>query len=191
MRKLFSGLIVATIAMPLGALAPTILVGSAGCAFAQTAPDPAGEALVQIQLTEAQVQQYIAAEPDMEALLKGAPQATAGDTLDPKFIAKLEAAAKKHKFTNYDEFEAVGGNIEMAIEGIDPKTKKYIGVEAFLKQQIAEVEADAKMSAKDKKAAIDEYNSELKAAAPVKFKSNIDLVLKYYDQLGGAEGQKS
>jgi hypothetical protein len=68
--------------------------------------------------------------------------------------------------------------------GFDPQTKKYIGNDAVLKQQIAAVEADKKMSAKEKKDALSDLNEALKAPAPaVENKGNIDLVAKYYDKL--------
>ena len=59
-------------------------------------------------------------------------------------MAKLEAVAKKYKFANYDEFDVVAGNIALVLEGVDPKTKKYIGAEAAMKQQIAEVQSNSK-----------------------------------------------
>ena len=44
------------------------------------------------------------------------------------------------------------------MSGIDPATKKYVGGEAVIKAQIAQVQADKKMSAKDKKEALDDLN---------------------------------
>ena len=50
--------------------------------------------------------------------------------------------------------------------GFDPATKKYVGTEAVIKAQIAEVQADKKMSAKDKKEALADLNEALKTPAP-------------------------
>ena len=73
--------------------------------------------------------------------------------------------------------------------GFDPATKKYIGTEAAIKAQIAEIKADTKMSAKDKKEALAGLNQALKAPEPpIQFKGNIDLVQKYYDQLAEVLG---
>jgi hypothetical protein len=58
-----------------------------------------------------------------------------------------------------------------------------------IKAQIAQVQADKKMPAKDKKEALDELNEALKTPAPqIENKSNIDLVGKYYDKLVAALG---
>jgi len=75
------------------------------------------------------------------------------------------------------------------LSGFDPATKKYVGSEAVIKTQIAEVEADKKMSAKDKKQALTDLNEALKAPAPpVENQGNIELVGKYYDKLAEALG---
>jgi hypothetical protein len=73
--------------------------------------------------------------------------------------------------------------------GIDPQTKKYVGADVMLKKQIAEVQADAKMPAADKKQALAELNEALKSIDPVKNAGNIDLVLKNYDKPAAAEPQ--
>ena len=73
------------------------------------------------------------------------------------------------------------------MQGIDPATKKYVGNEAVLKAQIAQLQADKKMSPKDKKEALDDLNESLKSPAPaIQNKGNIDLVLKNYDQLAAS-----
>ena len=46
------------------------------------------------------------------------------------------------------------------LAGFDPATKKYVGPEAVIKAQIAQVEADKKMSAKDKKEALADLNDD-------------------------------
>jgi hypothetical protein len=56
-----------------------------------------------------------------------------------------------------------------------------------LKQQIAAVQADKKMSAKEKKEALADLNEALKAPSPaIENKGNIDVVGKYYDKLAAA-----
>ncbi|HWX28155.1 MAG TPA: hypothetical protein VNZ53_12055, partial [Steroidobacteraceae bacterium] len=108
---------------------------------------------------------------------------------DPKVIAKLGDVAKKNGFAGYDEYNAVLDNISLVLGGIDPATKKYVGSEAVIKAQIAEVQADKKMSAKDKKQALDDLNKALKAPEPaVENKGNIDLVVKNYDKLNAVLG---
>jgi hypothetical protein len=73
--------------------------------------------------------------------------------------------------------------------GFDPATKKYVGSENVIKAQIAQVQADKKMSAKDKKQVLADLNEALKSPPPpVENKVNIDLVAKYYDRLADALG---
>ena len=166
-----------------------LLALGVGGARAQ-APDAKGpDTLAQMQLSEAQIQQFLEAQPDLDAATKDAPQQDA-DTPDPKFIAKLEEVAKKHKFANYGEFDTVAGNIALVLEGVDEKTKKYIGAEAALKKQIAALQANKNIPADDKKAELAELNGELGSITPVKFKPNIELVLKYYDKLAQGQDQQ-
>ena len=62
-------------------------------------------------------------------------------------IAKLDGVAKKHDFASFDEYNTVIGNISIVMDGIDPQTKKYIGSDAGLKQQVEEVKTNKQMSA--------------------------------------------
>ena len=108
---------------------------------------------------------------------------------DPKVTAQLEGVAKKNGFASYDEYNDVVDNISLVMAGFDPATKKYVGADAVIKAQIAEVQADKKMSAKDKKEALADLNQALKAPAQaIENKGNIDLVTKYYDKLAAAMG---
>jgi hypothetical protein len=70
------------------------------------------------------------------------------------------------------------------MSGIDPKTKTFTEPPEALKKQIAAVQAEAKIPAKDKKAILDDMNEALKTVEPVKYPGNVTLVTKYYDKLG-------
>ena len=168
-------------------------LASSGTAFAQAkqppapsqaAPAPAQQqapALKQIALTDKQLDGVLAAQKEMDAITEKLPENTAPD---PKVIAQLDDVAKKHGFAGYDDYNNVVDNISLVIGGFDPATKKYVGTDAVIKAQIAQVQADKKMPAKDKKEAIDELNQALKTPAPaIENKGNIDLVGKYYDKL--------
>ena len=97
--------------------------------------------------------------------------------------------AKKNGFASYDEYNDVTDNISLVFAGFDSATKKYVGPEAVIKAQIAQVQADKKMSPKDKKEALADLNDALKSPAPpVENKGNIDLVAKYYDKLAATMG---
>jgi hypothetical protein len=167
---------------------PPLLVPDAALAQTQPAGAP-DEPLKQIALTEAQIQSYIAAAADIEPTLDKVPQSDSGQ-LDAKILAQLDAAAKKHQFASFQDYQDVAANIGLVMDGIDPQTKKYVGADVMLKKQIAEVQADAKMPAADKKQALAELNDALKSIDPVKNAGNIDLVLKNYDKLAAAEPQQ-
>ena len=154
---------------------------------AQAAPPPGqAPALKQMALTEKQITGALAAQKDMDAITDKLPQDAKPDA---KVTAQLEAVAKKNGFAGYDEYNDVVDNISLVLGGFDPATKKYVGSEAVIKGQIAQVQADKKMSAKDKKDALADLNEALKAPAPaIENKGNIDLVTKYYDKLAEALG---
>jgi hypothetical protein len=142
--------------------------------------------LKQIALTDKQIESVLAAQKDMDAITEKLQE---NAKPDPKVTAQLDAVAKKNGFASYDEYNDVVDNISMVLGGFDPATKKYVGTEAVLKAQIAEVQADKKMSAKDKKDALADLNAALKFPAPaIQNKGNIDLVGKYYDKLAAALG---
>jgi hypothetical protein len=173
------------------ALSPLAIAAGQSAALAQTQPAGApDEPLIQMALSEAQIQAYLAAAAEIEPILAKAPEG-ASDKPDPKVMAQLDAIAKKYKFASFDEFDSVAENIGLVADGVDPQTKKYVGADVLLKKQIAEVQADTKMPAADKKEALAEMNAALKATAPVKFPGNIDLVVKYYDKIVAAMPQPS
>ena len=171
-------------------LAAAIAMLSASGAVAQTnqmAPGAgAPPSIKQMALTDKQISGVIAAQKEMNVITaKLSPTAQP----DAKTMAQLEAIAKKNGFASFDDYNNVVGNISLVLGGFDPATKKYIGTDAAIKAQIAEVKADTKMSAKDKKEALAGLNQALKAPEPpIQFKGNIDLVQKYYDQLAEVLG---
>ncbi|MBI5321752.1 hypothetical protein [Bradyrhizobium sp.] len=196
--------LVRPVAAALG-LAAAIAVGSSGAVFAQAkqqqmappqkqapaqaAPQPAAEApLKQIALTDKQIENVLAAQKDMDAITDKIPE---NAPPDPKIDAKLDDVAKKYGFADYPDYSGVVDNISLVLGGIDPASRKYVGAEAVIKAQIAQVTADKKMAAKDKKEALADLNEALKQKQPaVENKGNIDLVLKYYDKLNDALGDE-
>jgi hypothetical protein len=184
-------------ALSIACLAVSAVAITAGTALAQnkTAPAPAQAApqpgqepaLKQIALTDKQIEGVISAQKDMDAITSKLKQDAKPD---PKVLAQLEGVAKKYGFANYDEYNTVMDNISLVMAGFDPATKKYVGTEAVIKSQIALVEADKKMSAKEKKEVLDDLNSALKQPEmPVQNKGNIDLVGKYFDKLATIMGE--
>lgn len=182
-------------ALGVACLLSAATLASPGTALAQAKQQPApaqqaapaqAPALKQIALTDKQLDGVLAAQKDMDAITEKLPENTAPDQ---KVIGQLEGVAKKNGFASYDDYNNVVDNISLVLGGFDPATKKYVGTEAVIKAQIAQVQADKKMPAKDKKEALDELNEALKTPAPeIENKANIDLVGKYYDKLVAALG---
>lgn len=164
----------------------TALAQAKQAASAQQAAPAQAPTLKQVALTDKQLDGVLAAQKDMDAITEKLPENTAPDQ---KVIGQLDGVAKKHGFASYDDYNNVVDNISLVLGGFDPATKKYIGPEAVIKVQIAQVQADKQMPAKDKKEAVDELNEALKTPAPqIENKGNIDLVGKYYDKLVAALG---
>ena len=180
-------------ALSIACLAVAMAVACSGGAWAQATPAPQAApppaqlpAVKQMALTEKQIEGVLTAQKEMDAITSKLPESAKPD---PKITAQLEAVAKKNGFSGNDEYNSVVDNISMVLTGFDPTTKKYVGIEAVIKAQIAQIEADKKISAKDKKEALAELNDALKSPAPpIENKGNIDLVAKYYDKLADALG---
>ncbi len=169
----------------------------AGFAIAQTTPatgadsatpaSPAAGEVKQIALTPALIEQFVAAKKDIDAVLEKMPDGT--DEPDPGTMSKLDVVAKKYKFAGYKDYDAIENNIGVVMAGIDPDAKRYIGVDAVIKKQIADIQADKQISAKDKKDTIDQLNATLPTVPKLQFPGNIDVVVKNYDRLSEAMPQ--
>jgi hypothetical protein len=148
----------------------------------QAEPPPAQEApLKQIALTEKQIEGVISSAKEMDPITEKLPE---DGKPDPKIIAQLDDVAKKNGFASYDEYNGVIDNIGIVLAGFDPATKKYVGPEAVIKAQIAQVQADKKIPAKNKKEVLADLNAALKSPGPaIENKGNIDLVARHYDKL--------
>jgi hypothetical protein len=141
------------LALTLGLMAPAL--APAPVAFAQAQPPGGEEPIKQIAVSDKQLDSYLASKKDVDAVLAKLPEDSQGQAPDPKVTAQLDGIAKKHGLASYEEYLAVEDNLGLVMQGMDPQTKKYVGPEAMLKQQIAEVKADKSMSPKDKKEALD------------------------------------
>jgi hypothetical protein len=181
-------------ALGIAGLAVLIAIASAGGALAQakqqTPPAQAAPAqppaVKQVALTDKQIDGVLAAQKDMDAIIEKLPE---NAKPDPKVAAQLDGVAKKNGFAGYEEYNNVVDNISIVLAGFDPATKKYVGTEALIKTQIAQVQADKKMPPKDKKQALADLDEALKSPGPpIENKGNIDLVAKYYDKLADALG---
>jgi hypothetical protein len=148
--------------------------------FALAVASPAtSQEIKEIKLTEKQVQSFIAAQSDLAV----ATAKIKSDKPDPKIVAEIEAIAKKHGFASLDELDSVSANVSIVFSGIDPKTKAFSQPPEAIKQEIAAINADKSIPAKEKKQALDELNAALKSAKPIQFQENVELVKKYYDRI--------
>jgi hypothetical protein len=180
-RTVLVGLAVACLTLSLGLAAG----GGARAQAAKDAPAAANEEappVKQFALAEKQVQGVLAAQKEMDAVTDKVPEGAA-DKPDPKIQAALEAVAKKHGFASYTEYSDVLDNIGLVLSGIDPKTRVFTQPPEALKAQIAALQADTKMAAKNKQAALAEMEAALKSTPIVQFPDNVTLVTKYYDKL--------
>jgi hypothetical protein len=179
-RPVAAALTIACLAASIAVISSTDALAQGKMAPAQAAPQQPPP-VKQMALTEKQIQGVLAASKDMDAITAKLPENAQPDA---KAMAQMDAVAKKNGFASADEYNDVTDNIGMVMSGIDSTTKKYVGNEAVIKAQIAEVQADKKMSPKDKKEALADLNDSLKNPAPaIQNKGNIDLVMKYYDKL--------
>jgi hypothetical protein len=180
-------------ALGIAGLAVLMAIVSVGGALAQAkqqtpaqAAPAQSPAVKQVALTDKQIDGVLAAQKEMDAIIEKLPP---NAKPDPKIAAQLDGVAKKNGFASYDEYNNVVDNISIVLAGFDPATKKYVGTEALIKAQIAQVQADKKMPAKDKKQALADLDEALKSPAPpIENKGNIELVAKYYDKLADALG---
>ncbi len=174
-------------------LGATVALASAGVALAQTSPAPVQVAPAaesgqqrQVDLSARQIEGVLASQKEFDAIVERTAESS-GDQPDPKVAAQFDAVARKYGFANYDEYSDALDMIGLVLAGVDPKTKKFIGGEAVIRQQIAAIEADSSIPAEDRKQALEQLNDALKQSAPtIRNKTNIDLVEKYYDQLNAA-----
>lgn len=174
------------------ALIATAIPISAAYAQAAKQPAPAPQAapsappqLKQVALTEKQVEGVLTAQKELDAITDKLPEGAA-DKPDPKLLAQFEDVVKKNGFANYAEYGLVVDNVSLVMSGIDPKTKTFTDPPALVKQQIAAIQAEKKMPAKDKQAALAELKEAEKYAVSVQFPDNVKLVTKYYEKLVAA-----
>jgi hypothetical protein len=144
----------------------------------QAAPEE--DDLEQIELTQKQIDAFIAGQAAIKAIT-----ARLKDDADPdeKMAAQMEAAVKKVGFADMDEFENVGDNIDFVFTGIDPKTKKFSDAEAMIQKDIARLNADKNMSPQQKKRMLEDLQRALESAPKLEYPGNAQLVAKNYDRL--------
>jgi DNA-binding protein H-NS len=155
------------------------LLGGAAIAWPQAASAQRGTRVTpvkQIRLTERQIQGFIAAQKEMAVVAES-------DKRDPRLQTESETVAKKNGFKDFAEYDEVAANVLMVFAGIDPQSKQYTDPRTAVKRKIAEITADKTTSKTEKEELLNEFKKRLKAAQPIQYPSNIELVRKYYDEI--------
>src|SRR5262245_58497821 len=156
-------------------LAAVLAVAFAQIAVQVPTAAVAEPAIKQIKLTEKQIEGFINAQKDISAVVEKM-QGAVTDKPNPKIQAELAAAAKKHGFKDFQDYEDVAANISMVMACIDPQTKAFTEPKVAIKKEIDEVTADKSIPEAEKKQVLEELNEALKTAEPIQFPSNVELV---------------
>ena len=135
----------------------------------------------QLKLTDAQVTGFISAQKDLVAIAEKLQ--AAGDKVDPKLQSELDAIAKKHGFTSFENLDDVAANISLVMAGLDPEKGTFTDPVDALKKELEEIKADATIPEKDKKQMIEELTEALKSTPPVQFKENVEVVKKHREAI--------
>jgi len=145
----------------------------------QQAAPPEESEVEEVELTPKQIDGFIATQTEVASItstLKGDAQPT------QQMMTRMEAAAKKNGFKDFDEFGDVGATIGLIFGGIDPQSKKY-DPEAMIKQEIAAVTADQKIPAAEKQKILQDLQQAANTSPKLKYPGNADLVIRNYDRL--------
>jgi hypothetical protein len=131
----------------------------------------------QLELTDQMVTNFIAAQKDFAPL--ASKLAEGGESPDAALTKELEDIAKKHGFTSFADFEDVGANITIVLDGLERTSGKYTDPIEKMKKELEEIKADDTIPPEDKKLAVDDLTQEIAAAQPLKFATNVDVVKKH------------
>jgi hypothetical protein len=145
----------------------------------QQQAEPEETEVEQIELTEKQIDAFIATEKEIApitAKLKGNAQPS------EQMMSQMEAIAKKNGFKDLDEFGDVGLNIGMVFGAIDPQSKQY-DPEGLIKREIAAVQANPKIPTKQKVQILKELQEASASVPKLNYPANAELVAKNYDRL--------
>ena len=138
----------------------------------------------QIKLTEKQVEGFIAVQAEIATVVEKTQGAVFSD--DGKYRAELNTVTRKRGFKDFAEYETVAANISMVMAAIDPQTKAFTDPQSAIKKEIEDIAADKTVPDNEKKQLLEELNEALKAAQPIQFPGNVELVRKYYDKIDAA-----
>lgn len=159
--------------LALGASLAVAVTGSVG-AVAQ-------EDFKQIELTDSLMTSFIAAQKDYEPLAKKLQDA--GDKVDDGLTKELDDVAKKHGFADFANFEDVGANITLVLDGYDHDSGTFSDPKALMQKELEEIKADESIPANEKKEILKDLEQEIAAVPPLQYPSNVDVVKKHLKEI--------
>jgi hypothetical protein len=132
-------------------------------------------------LTDQQVTAFIAAQKDFAPLASKLVEA--GESPDEALTKELEDIAKKHGFASFAEFEDVGANITLILDGLDRSSGTFTDPVEKMKKELEDIKADDSIPPEDKKLAVDDLTQEIAAAKPLEHKGNVEVVKKHVAEI--------
>lgn len=180
MRLALQGIRLLALGLVVG-LAPVCQLAAAQEAAPKSAQSETDEGIHQIKLTEAQVQGYIAAQPDMAAILPKLQKAD--DEPDSKMQAELDAIAKKHGFADFKELNDVATNISIVMAGFDSETGEFIEPVEALKKELEDIKGDTSIPEAEKKQLVEELSEAIKTTPVLQHRENVDLVKAHRQEI--------
>lgn len=153
---------------------------SAGVAGAG-ALDVAAQEFKQIELNDKLVTSFIAAQKDFAPLASKLVEG--GESPDAALTKELEDIARKHGFASFAEFEDVGANITLILDGLDRSSGEFTDPIEKMKKELEDIKADDTIPPEDKKLAIDDLTQEIAASQPLQHIGNIDVVKKHVAEI--------
>jgi hypothetical protein len=138
---------------------------------AEDQPEPV---MKQMKLTDQQVTNFIAAQPELASLSSKLQESNGQPDADTQ--AKLEDIAKKHGFADFSELDDVAANISLIMAGLDAQTGEFTDPAEALTKELDGVMADASIGEADKKKLVEQLNDAIKATPKVEHKENVDIV---------------
>jgi hypothetical protein len=145
----------------------------AALALGANAQDAEGE-FEQIKLSEAQVKNYLAAQPDLVGVDERI--AATGDEPAPELEAELNTLAAKHGFKDFNELNVVAANISLVLAGMNPETGEFIQPAEAFKKELEEIKSDDSIPAAEKKELVEELTDAIESTPPVKHMENVELI---------------
>ena len=161
--------------LPLAAIA---LVGLLTSALASPA---SAQELKQMALTDTQITSFIAAQPDFAPLVVKLSEAA--EKPDDSLKGELDAVSKKNGFASFDQYMDVNDNIAFVMGGLNRKTLEFTEPVERLKRDLDEIKADKDIPDDEKKLALEDLEIEIKSAAPLQNRDNIEVVKRHFADL--------